>query len=362
MEELFEDDTFVLLTPKDKDERDKLVDLINGGGGVVGRVINKKVSILVCSNPSDFEEDVQKAEKLKIPVVRETFIVDSVAKITRLKPEDYFPISTSTSSSSASQTKDEDGDDNGTSAKKQKTDDPVVLVVLVDNTVVSTNSEWMGVCIGNDGATYPFVLTITTRTNDDLEGTIHWPTMGDTLTKIRGSVKSDELKFEEYEAIRGEDNIEIPQNYDAKLTGSSVSGTLTDSQGEKCSFKLNLVAKRSTKAQDLPFLQPKAQFEGTYFEKCAMEVNIISRNTLGDLKGNIYWPTADKTSTSFQGELAADGGLKLNENLLVKGDGVEVPVEYDGKVNGNTIKGKYVATESKTAGDFTLELQKKIKK
>jgi len=356
MEELFEDDTFVLLTPKDKDERDKLLDQINECGGVVGRVINKKVTIVVCSKPTDFTEDVKKAEQLKIPIVRETFIVDSVAKLTRLKPDDYFPVSTSTSSSD-SDSKDEDGDGNGAPLKKQN-----IEAVVVDNSVVSSNSEWMGVCVAVDKSTYPFVLTITSRTNDDLEGTIHWPTVGDTLTKIRGSMKSDEMKFEEYEAIRGEDNIEIPQNYDGKLTGNSVSGTLTDSEGEKCSFKLDLVSKRSAKVQDLPFLQAKAQFEGNFLEKCPMETNIISRTAMGDLMGTILWPTVDNTRTKFKGELLADGSLKLEEFQLVEGDGVEIPVEYDGKIAGNNIKGKYVVVSTKATGEFTLDLQTPAKK
>jgi hypothetical protein len=68
----------------------------------------------------------------------------------------------------------------------------------------------MGVSIASDGSTYPFVLTIVQRTNDDLEGTILWPTLGNSLTKMKGTVNSDVLQFEEYEAVRGKDEVEIP--------------------------------------------------------------------------------------------------------------------------------------------------------
>jgi len=326
--------------------------MINDAGGVIGRVINKKVTIVVCSNPTDHPEDIKKAEQLKIPVVRETFIVDSVAKITRLKPEDYLPVSTSTTSTNAS--KDDDGDTNGSAAKKQKLD-PVV----VDNSIISSNSEWMGVCIAKDSSTYPFVLHITTRTDNNIEGTINWPTLGDTLTKIRGSITNDDLKFEEYEATRGEDNVELPQNYSGKFTGSAVSGSLTDTQGESSSFKLNLVSKRSAKAQDLPFLQAKAQFEGTYQENYPMEMTVISRTSMGDLAGTVYWSSLDpKTKTKFKGELATDGKVKLEEFQLLEGDGVEIPNEYEGKLNGNSIKGTYNTPVTKANGEFTLEMQK----
>jgi hypothetical protein len=101
------------------------------------------------------------------------------------------------------------------------------------------DSEWMGVTIGSDASAYPFVLEITIMDDKgDFSGTIKWyvfspsphpypgpslpphpvspfplcrPTLGKgAVTKVKGSVKGDEVKFEEYEAVTGADDVELP--------------------------------------------------------------------------------------------------------------------------------------------------------
>src|SRR3712207_8023302 len=46
-----------------------------------------------------------------------------------------------------------------------------------------------------------------------------WPTLNSARTKFRGVIKGDDLNFEEYEVITGQDDVEIPMKYkDRKST------------------------------------------------------------------------------------------------------------------------------------------------
>jgi hypothetical protein len=45
---------------------------------------------------------------------------------------------------------------------------------------------------------------MTTRSGDDVSGTINWATLS-TITKFRGTVSGSTIKIEEYEIIAGDD-------------------------------------------------------------------------------------------------------------------------------------------------------------
>jgi len=330
-EEIFQDDTFVVLS---KGDTTKLVDEITECGGIVARSINKRVTVVVCEDTKAHSDDVKKAEDAKIPVVKEAYVFDSVAKKKRLNPDDF---------------KVGADDQSGPSTKKQK--------IGVDNSVIAGNSEWNGVCISKDD-TYVMKLVVKDRKDDDIEGIINWPGVGNALTKFKGKIADDKVTFEEYEAVTGQDDVELPQYYEATLSGTNLTGKMKDTIGDESAFKLDLYKKRQPKPVDMPFLIAGARFSGVHVQIFPTIVNVTTRTKEGAFGGTIVWPSADNTKTRIEGTIDNDT-IKFEEKELLSGDGVEVPVKYEGKYTNNGFTGTYLATTSNSTGSITLEFSKK---
>jgi len=122
-----------------------------------------------------------------------------------------------------------------------------------NNFLLVEGSYWKGSCTYHDSDdTYPFTLTVCQVSEDSLtvEGLIEWPTINKTITKFLGMVihKSSqiEFKFREYEAIRGEDEVQLPVNYKGTLSGNHLSGKVAV-KNENISFALDFSGIRSPK-------------------------------------------------------------------------------------------------------------------
>ncbi len=106
----------------------------------------------------------------------------------------------------------------------------------------------------SSGESFPFTLTICQVTEDTkptVEGLIEWPTLDKSITKFLGMVShgssgQTEFKFREYEAIRGEDSVELPGNYKGVLMRKILSGTV-QSKENKATFSLEFKGVRSPK-------------------------------------------------------------------------------------------------------------------
>src|SRR5690349_19302514 len=70
-----------------------------------------------------------------------------------------------------------------------------------------------------DKSQYPFELTISEVEDESISGTIVWPTLNNAKTRIRGTWKrsTQKITFEEYQVIRGEDDVEVPMKYEGSL-------------------------------------------------------------------------------------------------------------------------------------------------
>lgn len=84
---------------------------------------------------------------------------------------------------------------------------------------------------------YSFQLEITKRTGINFEGEIVWTSINNAKTKVKGSLESDEIIFEEYESLSTD--VEVPVNYIGKTTNNKVSGQFK-SQTSLGSFEINL--------------------------------------------------------------------------------------------------------------------------
>jgi len=350
-DEVFGDDTFILLT-KDKSLKDKVEEQISESGGAVARAINKRTTLVVCDSEADFEADLKKAAELKIPAVAFSFIEKSISAKARAKPEDHKLGSTNGSDSS------------GPSAKKPKIDEP---------SGVHKDSEWMGVSTGSDGTPYPFVLEITGLSGDNIVGGIKWPTLGKgAVTKIRGTVQGDQVKFEEYEAVQGADDVEIPMYYTGTVSGTTIKGKLKDSSGEESTFSLSKIKNKSgtpsipsvsipppkdlSKHKGLPSFTPKSEFKGVLSAGHPLTLQLTTLTSEGKVEGVINWSSV-AAKTHWIGEVKGEEILFEEKDVLV-GEGVDIPVKYVGKIDDSTlaITGKYEAPSS--TGTFNLDIKK----
>lgn len=74
---------------------------------------------------------------------------------------------------------------------------------------------------------YPMIMKITSVNSLNFEGTLHWKTLSDSVTRFRGSMDtgSDTVSFTEYEQIQGPYNkVVLNGNYYAEVTFDSLIG------------------------------------------------------------------------------------------------------------------------------------------
>eukprot|EP01121_Diplochlamys_sp_Union-15-3_P022628 TRINITY_DN9703_c0_g2_i1.p1 TRINITY_DN9703_c0_g2~~TRINITY_DN9703_c0_g2_i1.p1 ORF type:complete len:272 (-),score=51.01 TRINITY_DN9703_c0_g2_i1:17-757(-) len=129
---------------------------------------------------------------------------------------------------------------------------------MVDDTVVDKaeprllkGSEWRGVCSYPDGQSFPFIMNILSTVSDDslgegkqiIEGTLSWESLN-AATKIMGILEGTTFKFREYEVFYGEDQVEVPNNYQGDIDGGIIKGRILNSDAE---FQLQFYGIRSPK-------------------------------------------------------------------------------------------------------------------
>lgn len=75
---------------------------------------------------------------------------------------------------------------------------------------------------------------------------IFWKTLNDAQTKFKGKFVPNgnggdlDIDIEEYEAVVGEDEVELPMKYSGTLSGKSMSGRVGD-KNSKSTFKLDCI-------------------------------------------------------------------------------------------------------------------------
>ncbi len=106
--------------------------------------------------------------------------------------------------------------------------------------------------------------------NTVVDGTITWPTLNDAITKFLGMVdKNNNFKFREYEAIRGEDEVELPANYKGKIRENGiiegqvlVPQEITTESDDKSNGKKKKIKKKVYPTFRLQFGGIRTQKEG----------------------------------------------------------------------------------------------------
>jgi len=109
---------------------------------------------------------------------------------------------------------------------------------------------------------------------------------------------------------------------------------------------------------DLPFLVSGANFQGELHESFEFNVKVSHRRNEKDMEGTNEWP-AYKTKTKIKGTIENNGDIVIEEYDLISGDGVALPIIYNGKLSvaRDEIQGTYKADQS-SSGTFNLKLVK----
>ncbi|KYQ89565.1 hypothetical protein DLAC_09516 [Tieghemostelium lacteum] len=394
MTEIFEDDVFAFIpsTPIDKDSRDKLSDLIEELGGTISRNITKKTTIVICDEFKDNQSDIEKAQKINsnLKIVKSIYLDECKTKQTKLELSTYILENPNNKNkrklddNEDGVTQNGDNDDNHQPQQKK--------VVKVDH--FTEGSVWHGNLIYKSEDHYPFYMTLL-KYNDDstIEGSIEWPDYENAITRFKGHVEQpDKIQWEEFEFIKESDQIELPMKYEATLTmigkekKPALKGRLVyDPVTQKESYEdsdlqadftilkqkqtaytpsttvlaastsslnnstASVTPPPTTTPLELPWLLPIMRpMEGVMYKDYPFNYKITKRPKESELEGVIEWNEFN-TKTRFKGSIDKED-VTFKEHEIISGDGVELPVDYKGKLNQDQteIKGTY------DYGTFTL--------
>jgi len=237
--------------------------------------------------------------------------------------------------------------------------------------VIDVPSAWMGVCSYGGGDDFPFRLEVSTYKAKKITGQVSWPTLKSAKTKMRGTIERNVVKFEEYEAISGADDVQIPSFYSGVLSngaktikGKTVADgdAVGDGDEDDATFKLDLIEASDhsddEKTPSLPAFKDGAKLSGT----CSWEYPFalkVTKRTGDNLAGTIKWDFQD-CETKFKGTVASDGTLKFEEyEMLPAGKNpVPIPMLYNGALSGTLggLEGKCGPDLAHMNGAFKITL------
>ncbi len=235
---------------------------------------------------------------------------------------------------------------------------------LADEGFLYRFDELRGECDQPGYGTYPMRLTITRRNGDQIEGTIHWPTLRDSRTAFRGTLREGHVEVEEHTLLQGS-GIGLPTNYAGDVHGGRLEGTWSGS-GYSGTFYLSpygrparepvggvaedlepaaaatpVVESGSGSTSDPLYCYDELRGEcdqpgyGTY----PMRLTIARRDG-GQVEGVLHWPTLRDSKTEFRGTLH-EGHLEVVEHTLLQGGGILLPTTYVGDLQDGRVEGTW---------------------
>eukprot|EP01112_Ceratiomyxa_fruticulosa_P013177 TRINITY_DN368_c0_g1_i1.p1 TRINITY_DN368_c0_g1~~TRINITY_DN368_c0_g1_i1.p1 ORF type:complete len:476 (+),score=142.59 TRINITY_DN368_c0_g1_i1:168-1595(+) len=344
------DTVFVLLNQvmgkKLKKKEEELVATIKAHGGEVHTTLTRKVDHLLV-NPADIKfpppKEADEAENLGIAITSEEFIAKCVmsgsledhdkfeVKLpTKPNPADLLEGGMPTMADTSTGKRKGDDDDSDKTLKKGKSDVGSTSTSTTSTSSSSSGSgsaalvsgsEWMGVCIyKEDDNHYPFKLIVSEVKGENVNGFVEWPTLNNAKTKFKGTLKGASFNFQEYEAVQGADDVQIPMDYTGKIDGITITGDVGD-KDSKATFKLKSLTKVSstpptsttttttttTTVPDFEFSVGK-KWKGV----CLQDMPFVLKIT-------------DRTNDTFTGTIAVDGDDA--EKITGKINGTEITIE-----------------------------------
>ncbi|KAN0044724.1 hypothetical protein ACTA71_006243 [Dictyostelium dimigraforme] len=303
----FEDLQFAFYSnTSQKTKTDEIKGVIKMCGGKPVDTMTKKTDYLILK-PSDLKDDIKtfndiisKAEGLNVICVESTWI-DSCIKSKKLVDHSAFLVSKKTAPVAATPTTTTTTTTASNTTitlpkSKSKANTGITNNLVVNSGFLIKGSEWAGVCSGDDDH-YPLVMTVDDVVDDEVSGVITWINLGYAKTKYKGKVvaTNGEFKFQEYEVINGEDEVEVPNDYTSIVYGDQIIGKVGDS-----TFKLKL-----TKSPPVTNIQPDSQWKGTSTSIENFKLDVVKRDG-ENVTGTITWGSNyDEAVSTFTGKITS---------------------------------------------------------
>eukprot|EP00027_Filamoeba_sp_ATCC50430_P006946 CAMPEP_0168558966 /NCGR_PEP_ID=MMETSP0413-20121227/10261_1 /TAXON_ID=136452 /ORGANISM="Filamoeba nolandi, Strain NC-AS-23-1" /LENGTH=489 /DNA_ID=CAMNT_0008590141 /DNA_START=40 /DNA_END=1509 /DNA_ORIENTATION=+ len=393
--EFFAKDTFLILGNLTKKQKEELQTDIELYGGVAGNKLTKKTTIILCpeEDAKDFEDDLKQATELKITILSPDYIAQCI-KDKKKSNTNKFVVNYQPKPAAPPKRKQEGEDESQNKRQKEAAQNnnvannnnnnnkqaaapapapaaapqpakndmptttitiPMAIEVFKECPSLKPGTHWMGTCtMDSDGSNFPLVMIVSERAKDTFSGEIQWPTLNAARTKFRGKINGNDITFEEYEVIKGEDDVEIPMKYSGQFQGASLTGKSEPSDPESSSvFVLNKVAAPVSK--DLEPVKPKAKFSGVCYIPYKFEIEVTARKG-NAVEGTISWPKVNAT-TKFKGTM--EGDIVEFEEYESTSNDVEIPATYLGVLSNGKLGGNF-KTDSNSDGLFEIDLSKTL--
>lgn len=155
------------------------------------------------------------------------------------KPTSTSKNSSTKKSTTSSSSSDEEGS-SSTTIKSSSSSSP-------SSKTLKENSKYIG-CCSQEGTCFPMIMEIqkkkksSSSNKSKYEGIIRWVTLC-AVTKFKSSLSGNQFSFEEYEATKGKDQVEIPTKYRGTIRNENeiVGYTLDGGKETETKFTLGLV-------------------------------------------------------------------------------------------------------------------------
>jgi len=286
------------------------------------------------------------------------------------KPAPTTTTTTTTTSANAKRKADEDDEKDSKKAKTSTTtttttttsssssslsNSSSAMDIVSDAPSLKANTQWHGACTSEaDGSKFPIVMVVKDRSGANFNGEIQWPTLNSAKTKFKGTVKGDNIEFEEYEAISGADDVELPMKYSAKVSGNTMTGkNIHDDQELLSTFTMDKLASAATKEFDA--LKDKTKWKGIVYQPFPFIFEVLKRKG-AIVEGEITWPELSNAKTKVKGTI--EGNEFTFQEYETQSDEVVVPVDYSGKIDSKFKVGGAFKGAEDSAGTFELDLSK----
>jgi len=229
-QKLFEKQTFHLLIKLPK-KKEHILTQISRAGGLVADILCNKVTHVISSEAeaSHFQNDIDKAISLGLPVVNSEFVIDSIAE-EELQDYNKYLLRCS-----------HDAKVIAPSAASSNAEPPAAKKLKADDGALVAGRHFTGLKL----VPYSYELQIDAVAADlSFTGTMLWPSLENCKTKLRGRLHSpaqEQLTFEEYECVAGANAVELPNNFTGRSGKEpALEGTYIDNQKHTGNWKMHL--------------------------------------------------------------------------------------------------------------------------
>lgn len=367
------------------DEAVALVErIIETYSGSIRPSVTKRTKYIIADQEAYATNQVEwdKATAQDTPILSTAWLVECIKQKQLVEPDADWEIEKPEPAPTApkvtakrKQPDDVDADEDAAPPPKKAKTDPATApgpaAFLPPHAALKPKTCWMGVC-SYESDKYPFTLTLVTVMGNAVEGTIDWPTLNNAKTKFKGTISGTNIRFEEYEAIQGGEDVVLPASYKGQLdptSADSITGIVNEGTEDAGKFTVTYVEQdedEDAMDTDEPSLivgaiKPNQKYSGVVIQQHPFELTITSRAG-NKLEGTIHWKSL-KCTTKFRGtEDTEKEELHIEEYEIadIKAGSIEpeLPMRYKASLAADLkhLEGSWGTDIQEPEGTFNINL------